>query len=119
MVTGILGSTYITVTNNTSGVNYTPNTNPLSGTVRYTFNGGVEIYNGHSWQPVYQTPSIMLNTEATNAISWAIKKMQEEKEIEQKSKNHPAIKAAFDALKKAEEQLKITLILSENEKTSS
>lgn len=112
MITGISGGQYVYVSNTTGGVRYSNNINPLSGTIRYNQYGQTEIFDGHSWIPHNFNPTVALSPDACEAISWALKKMLEEKELEQKAKNNPAVKAAIDNLRRAEEQLKTTLILS-------
>jgi hypothetical protein len=79
-----------------------------------------EVDTDHSWQPLVQTSSrINLSQIAQSAIDWAVNKMQEEKELEQLAAINPAIKAAVDTVKRAEIQLKTTLILSKNETSTS
>jgi hemerythrin superfamily protein len=46
-------------------------------------------------------------------------KMAEDAKLEELSKKHPAIKAAYENLKRAEEQLKTTIILSKDEQSTS
>lgn len=122
MITGISGGPYVYISDTTAGgaVGYTPNSNPLSGSVRYNQYGQVEVYDGYNWRISSQNPQINLSFEAQEAIAWALKKMKEEKELEELAKSNPAIKAAVKNLKSAEEQLKTTIILSRDEqKTTS
>lgn len=115
MITNLTAGPYITITNSTGGSFYSNNSNPLSGTVRYNNIGQVEVYDGAIWKTVSQSPTINLSSEAYEVLAWAMKKMQEEKDLEKKAKDNPAIRAAIERLRQAEEQLKTTLILSDNE----
>jgi hypothetical protein len=102
--------------NNTPYVN---NNNTSAGMVRYN-NGNIEVYDGTTW--LLMTGSVAtvgISPIAEAAIEWAMKKMQEETEMEHLASQHPAIRAAYDTFKRAGEQLKTTIILSKDEKTTS
>jgi hypothetical protein len=107
------------------GGNFTPyiNMNNISaGMVRYNSNiHGLEIYDGSTWMSLHSNiVSVGLNNDAVKAITWALKKMDEEAELEKLAKEHPAINFALDNLKKAHRQLDATIILSkEHDKTTS
>ena len=118
MITSVMGGQYISV--NYNGSTYYNNTSmPMTGMLRYHSGGRVEVYDGNSWITVSGSANITLSPIAEDAITWAIKKQQEEKELEQLSQNHPAVKAAIENLRRAEEQLKATIILSKDETTTS
>ena len=112
MISDISAGQYI-YTSNTSIPNYNSNPNPLSGSVRINQYGQSEYFDGYVWRSNHHTVNISLSIEAINALTWAIEKMQQEKEIEERCKLNSVVKSAYDAVKKAEEQLKISLILSE------
>jgi len=102
--------------NNTPYVN---NNNTSAGMVRYN-NGNIEVYDGTTW--LLMTGSVAtvgISPIAEAAIEWAMKKMQEETEMEHLASQHPAIRVAYDTFKRAGEQLKTTIILSKDEKTTS
>lgn len=114
MITSIMGGQYLTVGHN--GSTYYNNTSqPAAGMLRYHSGGKVEVYNGSSWMTVSGSANISLSPIAEQAITWAIQKQQEDKELEKLGKNHPAIQAAIENLRRAEEQLKTTIILSKDE----
>ena len=91
------------------------------GNVRYdTSKQQLEVYDGNVWhQLIMARPTISLNSSAVSAITWAMSKMTEEAKLEELSKTHPAIKLAYENLRRAEEQLKTTIILSKDEQTTS
>ena len=98
---------------------YVNNNNTSAGMVRYN-NGNMEVYDGTTW--LLMTGSVAtvgISPIAEAAIEWAMKKMQEETEMEHLASQHPAIRAAYEAFKRAGEQLKTTIILSKDEKTTS
>jgi multidrug resistance efflux pump len=112
-----MGGQYITVSHN--GQTYYNNTSqPAAGMLRYHSGGRVEVYDGSSWITVSGSANITLNPVAEQAITWAIQKQREEQELEKLSQNHPAIQAALENLRRAEEQLKTTIILSKDEQTT-
>jgi multidrug resistance efflux pump len=109
-----MGGQYITV--NHSGSAYYNNTGqPAAGMLRYHSGGRVEVYDGSSWTTASGSANITLSPVAEQAITWAIQKQQEERDLEKLSQNHPAIQAALENLRRAEEQLKTTVILSKDE----
>lgn len=114
MITSIMGGQYITVNHN--GQTYYNNTSqPAAGILRYHSGGRVEVYDGSNWITCSGSANITLSPEAERAIAWAIQKQREEQEIEKLSKNNPAVLAAYENLKRAEEQLQVTIILSEEQ----
>lgn len=123
MLTAINPGQYLTITNTTGGTYYNTNhTAPLSGQMRYHSGGKIEVFDGSMWHQIYNQPTIALNEEVINVINWVKKKIEEEQTLLTLPSDHPAVKAAKERLtlakaemKQAEEQLKITMILSENE----
>jgi len=108
-----------------SGGNYTPYvnmSNPSAGITRFNGNTqSLEVYDGASWMIISNNvASVGLNNEATNAITWALRKMEEESQLEKLAREHPAINLALDNLKKAKTQLDAIIILSkEHDQTTS
>lgn len=89
--------------------------------VRYNGNNSsIEVYDGSSWitMSTNNYATVGLNSVAQSVINWAMQKMAEEKELEQLTKEHPAVKLAYENMKKAAEQLKTTIILSKDESHS-
>lgn len=104
VTTGISNSFYNTTVSTTGEVRYNSQTHKL------------EAYNGSSWANIQESSVyISLTPVAKEAIEWAQRKMAEEIAAERKAISHPAVKAALDNLKAAEEKLKLTMILSNNE----
>ena len=107
-----------------SATNYINNYSGAQGVGNLRFNTSnqtMEVYDGNIWTALAMgSASIGLNLEAEELLDWAEKKYQEELEYKSLSEKHPAIKIALDNLKKAKEQLDVTIILSKehNESTS-
>lgn len=92
---------------------------PMTGMVRY-INNQFEVYDGFTWHQISTGhATVKLTNEASKAIDWALKQMQDQTDIEKLEKDHPAIKIAHDNLKRAAEQLKATIILSKDEHPTS
>jgi hypothetical protein len=88
-------------------------TPPSAGMIRYNGDyASLEIYDGSYWRRMYNSQSIDLTTSATDAIEWATKKMQEERDRKLLAESHPAIKVAVEQLERAEQQLITTIHLS-------
>ena len=106
------------------GGNYTPYinmSNPSAGMTRWNGNtNNFEVYDGATWMMLSSNvATIGLTGDATNAISWALRKIEEESKLEKLAKEHPAINLALDNLKKAKTQLDAIIILSKEHDTTS
>lgn len=119
MITGIISNSRHLVTQGSNGTYYTSTNQPMAGMLRYHSGGRVEVFDGSIWTQVSTTQAITLGPDAESAIEWALKKQREELELERLAKEHPAVKAAYENMKRAEEQLKTTIILSKDEETTS
>jgi hypothetical protein len=116
MIRGISSADpFIRISNgDTAGVYYNAS-NPSSSMVRY-YNNHFQVYDGFTWLDIPSNQaSVGLSDYAVEAIEWSLKKMKEEKRIEDLAKNHPAVNAAYENFKRAEEQLKATIYLSQYE----
>ena len=123
-----MGSRGIAVNGGNTSLPYVgPNTsNPMTGMLRIN-NTDLEVFNGTAWQVIntsYATAE--LDTETIMLLEWARKKKREEELLSTYSHDHPAVKIAKQNLNKIklevrrlEEQLKITEILSQDETTTS
>jgi hypothetical protein len=105
------------------GGNYTPYinmSNPSAGMTRWNGNtNNLEVYDGSTWMTINSnTATLGLTNDANSAITWALRKMEEEAKLEKLAKEHPAINLALDNLKKAKMQLDATIILSKEHDTS-
>jgi len=96
------------------------NTNNLVGNMRYnTSTNNIEVYDGVNWQTLQSShASIQLDNEAIGILDWARDKRREEMELESLSHDYPAVKAAYENVKRAKDQLKATIILSKNAETT-
>lgn len=114
MINNISGSGNIIVTGGSSFMPFVNMSNPSAGMVRYNGNNQcIEVYDGLTWLTMNSNHvGIGLTDTANAAISWVMNKMAEEKDLEELSKKNPAVEAAYNNFKKAEEQLKTTIILS-------
>jgi ferric-dicitrate binding protein FerR (iron transport regulator) len=120
MIKGIVGGAFIDVAGGTFSMPYisTDLNNPIQGEVRVCGND-FRVWDGDGWVQIAASYStVSLNNSAQSAISWAMNKMAEEAALEQLSESHPAVKAAYENMKRAAEQLKVTIILSKDEQTT-
>lgn len=100
------GSKYVYAANTGISFPYISSIGPLSGTIRYNSNGNkFEVYDGVIWHSIPDaTFSISMSPDAEEAIAWAQRKMQEEKQIDQ-------LAAKYSCIKDAQEQLSILVAL--------
>jgi hypothetical protein len=93
--------------------------NPIQGVIRV--NGAdMEVYDGNGWVKIYMNDaSVGLNKSADVAISWAIRKMEEEQEWQKLAECNQAVKIALDNLEQARRQVNITAKLAREYDTTS
>jgi len=116
MIGRLLPGIGLTVVGHPLPIYFNPNAQG-AGQVKYnTSSQELEVWDGFTWQPTSSTVTIRFATEVESLLQWAEKKRAEELRFDALSKDHPAIAAAIDAVKKAEEQLKIITILCKEEK---
>lgn len=86
------------------------------GDVRYnTSMQRLEVYDGNMWIELNTShASVGLTPDAESAIEWAIRRQREDREIEEKAKNNPALADLLEQKKKIEEQIKMVDILTKN-----
>ena len=93
---------------------YVGNHGPMAGMVRYnTSTQCMEAYDGCAWINISQTMNIELNYGAIDTLHWAMKKMTEEKRIQELADKHPMVADAVASLKDASERLEVALALTE------
>jgi organic radical activating enzyme len=122
MIKGLMGINGITVSGGDTSVPYIPqNTeNPIQGMIRI-WGTDMQVFTGSSWQTLstsYATAS--LDQDILDILAWARKARDEDKELSKLAKDNLAVKSALENMRRAEEQLKTTIILSKDyEKTTS
>lgn len=115
MIRGISSSgKYVMVS---GGSTSPPNISPGStgaGMLRWNPNMNcMEVNDGNIWKTLDMSHSnVGLTSEAESLLDWAKKKKEEELEIENLAKNHPAVRSALEAVHRAQEQLKLIKDLS-------
>lgn len=116
MIGGITSSDpFIRISNGDSAGVYYNTTNPSAGLIRY-YNNCFQVYDGYNWLNVPNNVAIIgMSDHAVEAIEWALKKIKEEKRVEELARTNPSIQFAYDNFKKAEEHLKTTIYLSKHE----
>ena len=99
---------------NQNSTPYVSNNGTSAGMVRYnTGTQCMEAYDGCAWINISQTMNIELNYGAIDTLHWAMKKMTEEKRIQELADKHPMVADAIASLKDASERLEVALALTE------
>lgn len=104
---------YVAVTGGPAS-NYINNSNYMGvGQLQYNINTQrLEVYNGSSWQMLnLGNYYVGLNPYAEDAIDWAHKKMEEEREARRMAEEYPAVADALNAVWESEQQLKTIVAL--------
>ena len=115
MIKNVYGSgRYLTTTNNQAS-NYMNNFSGAQGLGNMQFNTTnqrIEVWDGQMWQPLLMTDvSLMLTSDAVEAIAWADQKRQEEMKIKALAEQHPAVADQMAAVREAEEKLRMVAAL--------
>lgn len=111
MIDSIIGSKSIMVTGGGSTVPYGLNSDQ-SYALRYT-KTGFQFNVDNYWQPLPMAVTMVsLHYDAEQAIAWAHARMIEEETLNNLANINPSVKIAADNLRKAQEQLKTTILLS-------
>lgn len=121
MIKSITGGNNVVVVDGSPFSPYVNMSNASAGMVRYNGNNtSLEVYDGATWLTINSNQSTVdLSGSANAAIAWALTKMAEEAELQKLAHEHPAVHAAYEAFKRAGEQLKTTIILSKDEQPTS
>jgi hypothetical protein len=73
----------------------------------------IEFYDGYTWQRIpTEDISFELNPTPSDALEWAIAKMNEEKRLEQLAQTNPTIKDLVDQKKSIDEKIKMVEVLT-------
>ena len=103
-------SPYLSVTSH-SPVIYN-NGMPNAGTVHYnTQTQCLQVFDGTTWHNLSSDSQIELTGIATEVITWAERKMHEERRLKELAATNPTLKDAIEALQRAEEQVRIVATL--------
>ena len=101
-------SPYITVSNPT-GPYISPGA-ASAGLVRY-HNNQTQVYDGNVWHVLGGGSGVGLTSAAEQAISWVLKKMEQERAAQDLAQKHPAVADALDAVRLADQQLQTVVAL--------
>ena len=114
------GSKYITAYVGSNNDPYFPMSAPSAGMLRFNGdNRNMEVYDGTSWRMMSgSSASVGINPDAEQAISWALTKMAEERELQQLAEKNAAVKIALENVEKAKQQLQVTAKLAKEDHNS-
>ena len=106
MIKGINSSSrYLTVSGGQPASNYISPGAMGAGMMRYNGNMNcIEINDGNSWQQLHTNyATIELTPETESLLDWARKERDKQWTREAKIKNNPALKKAYEAIQRAED----------------
>ena len=94
------------------------NSSSLSaGQVRFNPNTrSMEVYDGASWVMLSSSAQVQLSPSAEEILRWGRQKMLEEEKFKAMAKDNATVADALETFKKAEEQLKMVVALTEEHK---
>ena len=127
MIKGIANGLGVKVSGGDTSVPYVSmnKETPMQGMIR-VWGSDMQVFDGSIWKVLPSSyATVTLDSYALDILDWAKKKKVEEELLITMPSDHPAVKAAKENLNKVklevrrlEEQLKITEILSQDETTS-
>jgi hypothetical protein len=128
MIKGLMNGVGISVTGGSTSLPYVPmnHENPIQGMIRVC-GTDLQVFNGSSWTVISSSyTTVTLDSYSLDLLDWVRKKKMEEEVLISLPNDHPSVKLARQnvnrakqELARAEEQLKITEILSQDEKATS
>lgn len=98
---------YVSIINNGESTPYIDMSRPSAGMMR--MNGStMEVYDGFTWLSLNNTtPSFGLTLDAESALDWVKEQKAQQEKRELLIENNPALKIAYDRIKKAEADFEI------------
>jgi hypothetical protein len=116
MLSGVVGGKYLQVHGGDTGAYINKNYGGdqfMTGDMRYDMESQViKVFDGKNWQSLYGgTATINLTNEAQQLFEWAKDKRDQEQQLLELAKAHPALQDALEALQRAEDQVKIVAAL--------
>ena len=109
MITSVYNTGLYITTSNPTGPYISPGA-ASAGMLRY-HNNQTQVYDGNAWLTLGGGSSVGLTSAAEQAISWVLKKMDQEKAAQDLAQKHPAVADALDAVRLAEQQLQTVVAL--------
>ena len=111
MIKNITPGPGIYIAGNNYSTPYVDMSRPSAGMMRSN-GSSVEVYDGSVWLTLSAGfPQVELDGVTQEAIQWVRRKMEEEKQLLELAKKHPAVADALEALQRAEDQVKIVAAL--------
>lgn len=84
---------------------------PSAGLVRYN-NSNLEVYDGNAWLIMQSSyPQVELSGEVQTILNWARMKKMEEERIQELVAQHPTVANAVEAVRHAQEQVRVVAAL--------
>ena len=85
------------LTTSAHSAQYIGNNGQSAGTVRWNTSGQqMEVFDGSTWITINQNITIGMTWTAEEAIRWAERKMQDERDLEERIAKHPGLKDAYE-----------------------
>jgi len=111
MIRGITAGPGIHIGNGSFSTPYVDMNRPSAGMVRYN-GSSLEVYDGSSWLTMTNShPQVELDGLTMEILTWARKKMEHERHIQELAAKHPTVADAVSALQKAQETVDIAVAL--------
>ncbi len=120
MIKGIIGGGHIRVDSPITTFPSGSMHDTFSGMMRYNMNNQcLEIYTGSFWQMINTAfPTVTLNEPANRAMTWAIKKMEEEEQYMKLAKEYPAVQDLLNQQAELKHKLDMVVALVKSEVTA-
>ena len=120
MLKGLMGSKSIVVSGTSSSYPYVPynQNNPIQGMLRI-HGQDLQTFDGSNWVTVGGAyPTVELTGEVESLLDWARAERAKQLNRQQLIKNNPALKKAYEAIQRAEENFDLLEKFVENDQMS-
>jgi hypothetical protein len=101
MIKGLQGSAHVVVNGGNTTMPYVSQNanNPIQGMIRIS-GSDMQVFDGSTWMTLSTSyATVALSPTIEEVIDWAKRKMQEEKDLHDRMKQHPGLKDAFDTFR--------------------
>ena len=119
MIKGVMPGPGITVNGGSNSYPYVPQNqnNPLQGMIRINMQD-LQVFDGSTWQTLHSSfPTVELNGETQELLQWVRTQRQLDLNRRTLMEHNPALRKAYEAIKRAEDNFDLLGKFVENDKS--
>ena len=106
-------SEWLQISSPSTYINNSYSNNGVDGQIRFNFSSQtLDVFNSGTWTPMAHTAHINPSNRMIEILNWAESKLQQEREVMKMIETNATVADAYNQFKKAEEQLKVVMTLT-------